>query len=64
MLGFTLVHQLSGSYVRNEVELFRFLDYCAGVRWFETDVSGLPIGSHLLGSRVLDSLTLADGTDR
>ena len=31
--------------------------------WFETDVSGLPIGFHVQGSGFLNSLTLEDGTD-
>ena len=40
----------------------------SGVRWFETDVSGLLVGSTFKGSscqrKQLDSLTLKDGTDR
>ena len=34
-----------------------------GVKWFETDVSGLHIGPEFKGQVVRDTLTLEDGND-
>jgi hypothetical protein len=48
------------------IELILLLGLLRGVSWFETDVSGLPVGPIFKGQDVffLDILTLEDRRDR
>ena len=38
--------------------------FLRSMRWFETDVSGIPIGLIFMGQDVQDILIFEDGTDR